>query len=239
MKDNKYYGLLFADEKTKIEAFDKIAELYYDRNFGSTAKADFDVLMFSLYLDQILKASEEDMESYSDYALSKQLGITQAKVRNLKIKKELKYPYKDFDWRKSFARVCKNAYYVNEKINIHISDPNLFIELKHFVETLHRDVEITLNPSLFVVSVDVFIELLLFAGKEKDKKEILRNIRTTYQDEKIEIENIETMSIAKCLKDHAAKITPKVILKGLRHCADKLSSPLGSIVTNVIDILDK
>ena len=31
--------------------------------------------MFSIYIEQLLKQNESDMESYSDYELSKQLGI--------------------------------------------------------------------------------------------------------------------------------------------------------------------
>lgn len=39
----------FAD-KEKIAAFDKISGLYFDRNFGSFSKADFETLMFSIYI---------------------------------------------------------------------------------------------------------------------------------------------------------------------------------------------
>lgn len=60
-------------------------------------KTYFETLLFSLYLDHILDISEDDMNTYSDYTLSKYLGITQSKVSNLKVKKELQYPYAKFD----------------------------------------------------------------------------------------------------------------------------------------------
>lgn len=41
------YSNSFAD-KEKIAAFDKISGLYFDRNFGSFSKADFETLMFSI-----------------------------------------------------------------------------------------------------------------------------------------------------------------------------------------------
>lgn len=238
MKNTKY-SKLFPTNEAKAEAFDKIAELYYDRNFGAVSKSDFDVLMFSIYIEQILKQSEKNMDTYSDYELSKQLGITQSKIRNLKIKKELKYPYEDFDWKKSFARVSKTAYFENEKIHIHISDPNLFIELKHFVESLHRNVEITLNSSSFIIPVDVFIALIIYIGDENDKKTILNNIRNTYQSEKIYIEDMEKVSIVKCLKDNSGKLATKLVLQNIKHCAKDLNPQLDIIVSNIIDLVQE
>lgn len=236
MKNNKNYDKLFSDNESKAEAFDKIAELYYDNNFGSTSKSDFEILMFSLYLDRILKLSESDMEAYSDYTLSKQLGTTQSKIRNLKIKKELKYPYDGFDWKESFARVSSTAQFFNGKIHIYISDPNLFIELKHFVELHGRTVDISLNPALFVVSIESFIELLLYVGTEDDEKKIIKSIRNTYQNEKIQIENFEKTSLVKSIKDNAGKVSGKVLLLGLKSSVDSLNEPVRTIVTNIIDL---
>ena len=36
----------------KIKAFDEIAKHYYNKNFGTMQKFDFDVLMFSIYIEQ-------------------------------------------------------------------------------------------------------------------------------------------------------------------------------------------
>ena len=73
------------DIEGKAQAFDKLAEKYYYCNFGSTSKADLDVLMFSIYIERILDKSQKDFNSYSDYTLSKNLGITQSKISNLKV----------------------------------------------------------------------------------------------------------------------------------------------------------
>ena len=37
-------------ENEKIALFDKIDELYFHRNFGSTSKSDFETLLFSEYM---------------------------------------------------------------------------------------------------------------------------------------------------------------------------------------------
>lgn len=75
------YRHLFPTEAVKAEAFDKIAELFYNCNFGSTSKADIETLMFSIFIERILKEDgPENFKSYSDYTLSKALCITQARV---------------------------------------------------------------------------------------------------------------------------------------------------------------
>lgn len=170
------YASLFFDAESKAAAFDKIAELYYFGNFGSTSKADFDVLMFSLYLEQILNQSEDDIWSYSDYKLSKLLGITQQKVGSLKVKKELKYPYKQFDWRESFRRICKKAQYIDGRIRLNIPDRNLFLEIKNAVEEQGGYLEMQLNSSLLVIHPEFFVDLMLCVQECEDKKKLKKEI---------------------------------------------------------------
>lgn len=123
------YRHLFPTEAVKAEAFDKIAELFYNCNFGSTSKADIETLMFSIFIERILKEDgPENFKSYSDYTLSKALCITQARVSNLKVRKELVYPYEDFSWKKSFELVSKKATFENGKIKIYIPDKNYFLQ---------------------------------------------------------------------------------------------------------------
>lgn len=88
MLPKEKYNQLFNTDKKKADAFDKIAEKYYFANFGTTSKSDIDVIMFSLYIDQILEADISNFSAYSNYALSKMLGIKQTKVSNLKVKKK-------------------------------------------------------------------------------------------------------------------------------------------------------
>ena len=96
------YNELFDSTEAKAKAFDQIAEKYYFSNFGTITRCDFDVLMFSIYIEQMLTKNQNDILSISDYSLSKQLGITQTKVSNLKVKKELLYPMKALYGRRRF-----------------------------------------------------------------------------------------------------------------------------------------
>ena len=174
----RYEELFTSDDNSvKAAAFDKLAEEFYFGNFGSMSKSDLEVLMFSIYIEQILKQSEEDFSFYSDYALSKQLGITQTRVANLKVKKELRYPYQGFDWKTSFQRILKNARFEDEKIRLHIPDKNLFLELKNAVEESGGYVEMQLNPSLLQISPEDFVALMMVTGAEKSRERVRAELR--------------------------------------------------------------
>lgn len=170
------YNEFFSDE-AKIAAFDKIAECYYECNFGTMQKSDMDLLMFSVYLDQILKRSENESKTYSDYTLSKYLGITQRRISSFKEKKELVYPYEGFDWHKSFLRVSDNARYESGKIKINISDKNLYLEIKNAIEEMGGYVDVQINPNLLQVSPEYFVDLLMSLGEEDDRKAFRSNLR--------------------------------------------------------------
>lgn len=88
MKKESKSSVDFSVEE-KAEAFDSISELYFDRNFGSTSKSDFETLLFSIYIEHLIKNGLP----YDDYIMSKTLGITETRVRALKERKQLKYPF--------------------------------------------------------------------------------------------------------------------------------------------------
>ncbi len=170
------YDALFPNDRIKAEAFDQIAERYYFGNFGTMQKSDLEVLLFSIYLERILEQSEKDEKTYSDYTLSKDLGITQSRVSQLKVKKQLKHPYERFDWKKSFKRIMGNAQYENGKIKIHIPDRNLFLELQNAVEESGGFIDVQLNSKLLQISPAFFLDLLMLICDETEKEEVRTKI---------------------------------------------------------------
>lgn len=168
---NKRYEELFDDDKSKAKAFDEIANVYYDKNFGTIQKSDFDVLMFSIYIERILNKSESDFNSYSDYTLSKELGITQQRINSLKQKKELKYPKDGFEWKTAFEAYLKKSKYVDKKIKVYIPDPNVYLEIKNIVEMNGGIVDIKRNRNVLQLSPADFIELV-FAISYQDESEV-------------------------------------------------------------------
>ena len=164
----------------KIIVFDKIADLYFKKNFGSTSKADFETLLFSEYIEHRLR----NELPFDDYTLSKELGITQARVRALKERKELKYPYEGFDWKISFAKSVKNAKYdeSDHYVKFIVEDVNVMNEVRHFIENKGWYDECSLNKKLLRLPLDCFVEICiedksvssLFSPETKNKIEKIK-----------------------------------------------------------------
>lgn len=234
------YQNLFPTDKEKADAFDQIAEQYYMCNFGSMSKADFDVLMFSIYLDRILEASEADINSYSDYRLSKLLGITQSRISSLKVKKELKYPYAGFDWKQSFLRLSTNARYENGKIKINIPDKNLYIEIKNFIESNGGFVETQLSPSLLQISPEYYLDLMYEMVNEEKKPEIRKSIANEMKKWKIDPSGFEDKhkSIGTTLKESVSDNSSDLICGLLEIIVGSsiapLAKPVGEIIIKLI-----
>lgn len=186
MSDKKIWKELFSEED-KIAAFDKIADVYYQGNFGTMLKSDFEVLLFSIYLDRILDRSGNEMNSYSDYTLSKQLGITESRVRSLKVKKDLRYHYEELDWKESFLRVIKNMRYENGYFKISIPDPNLYLELRNYIEVKGGYIEASLNQKLLTIPAEFFLNMVLdlYAGEE-ERKQVVSKINKYLREKKID-----------------------------------------------------
>ena len=94
----------FKDED-KIKFFDEIASRFYEANFGQFSKADFELLMFKFYIQKMISDNKNgdntiDYSLCSDYKISKDLGITQQRVRNLKVKNQLVNPI-EFEWERT------------------------------------------------------------------------------------------------------------------------------------------
>ena len=167
--------------KFKERVFVKIAAAYFCRNFGTLGKADFELLLFSEYVEYLM----EHKIKHDDYKLSKELGITQSRVRSLKERKELKYPIEDDYWKQSFASDMKKAKYDKEKnrIVIPIEDINVIIEVRHRIEDLGWYDDYQLNKKLLVISKECLTDLCaslsdndLFTNDAK--KEIMKLSKT-------------------------------------------------------------
>ncbi|MEG1704996.1 MAG: hypothetical protein RR290_00280 [Clostridia bacterium] len=200
--------LQFTD-KEKIENFDKITKMFYECNFGEMSKSEIELLMFSIYIDKLIKNESNDSElnynNISNYKISKELGITQMRVDNLKIKKQLKYPIK-FDWQKSLAILLDTAKYDNasKKIIINIPDPNLYYEIQNFIESTNNYIEIQLNKKILQLRVEVFIELAIYCENEKNQKAIIKKIKEQFKNDK---NYFETKNVARDLISVGADIT--------------------------------
>lgn len=200
-------------ESERDKLIEEISKLYYNRNFGSTPKADIDVLMFSAYIEHCI----ENKKPYDDYTLSKALGITQARIRTLKEKKQLKYP-REFSWEEAFARDLLNAKYDKNTNNIKmiIKDINVMNEIRNYIEEKGWYDECSLNKKLLVISLDCFVEICfknhdfeeIFSDEVKKK---IAEIEKSDLVTKAFLENFTKKGMKNFLANASAEIIKKVV----------------------------
>ncbi len=228
------YNDLF-DNQSKVEAFDKIAKKYYFANFGSISKSDFDILMFSIYIERILEKSQDDMKTYSDYKLSKLLGITQTKVSNLKVKKELLYPYDKFEWQKSFISISENAIFENAKIKLFIPDRNLYLEVKNAIEEYGGFVEVQLTTNLLQVRLSYFLDLLLIISEERDREQLIKSLKKKFNENDKDIRSLEKEPFFKALQNQL----PETIIELIGECIPVFGGTAKIIAGNLYSAIRK
>ena len=230
-------------EEEKISAFDEIEKRYFRRNFGTMSKTDLETLLFHIYIEHLL----DNGEPFDDHTMSKSLGISQSKVRNLKMRKELQYPRESFNWVDGFAEDLKKASYDpdSKRVKVLISDVNVLIELRYFMEKNGWYDEYQLNPRLFQCRIDFFVDMI--HGLSEDEivlddgaMETIKQLERELPDGKIKaaVKGILTGSVedgAKALLLHAAKtMGPKLL--GL---LPVVGEPAKNIATALIDVLSR
>jgi len=190
----------------KTEAFDLIAKRYFDRNFGTMSKTDFETLLFHIYMEHLLRHNEK----FDDYTVSKALGISQSKVRNLKMRKELQYPhqYSDGkDWKTELVKALDTAVYDGEThlVSMLISEPVVMVELRYFLESNGGFDVRTLNSKQFACRVDHLVMLFEKLSEESvelsdEQEKKLKQLEAKSTD-KSAIEKICSGAYADGLKD--------------------------------------
>lgn len=143
------------------------AELF-TKDFGSFSKADYEVLMFTVFLDCIEGEPK-------DYEISIQLGIPESKVRSLRLKSQLQYP-RDIKWEENLVTAIEHGTYdnVTKMITVTIEDPSVRNKIRFEVESRFGTVNLSLNSKHLVLPVESF--LILAACAEKDTDATLKKL---------------------------------------------------------------
>lgn len=194
----------FSDEY-KIKCFEKIASHFYNSNFGQLSKSDIELMMFDFYLKNYIENCSNqdktiDYNKCSDYNMSKELGITQQRVRNLKVKNQLRNPV-EYDWKLSLAGIIKNARYDErvKKIVLSIPDPNLYLEIQNYLEEQGTYIEMQLNNKILKIRPEYFLELCIMLEPEKNQKEIKKALKISFNKNKKDNAVFDEKNIAKNL----------------------------------------
>lgn len=149
----------------------------FSPRFASFSKADYEVLMFTVFLDSM------DGEP-RDYDISIALGIPESKVRSLRIKSQLQYP-RDINWEEKLVTAIDHGTYdpVAKVITITIEDPSVRNRIRHEVESRFGTVNLSLNSKQLILPVESF--LILAACAEEDTKEALNRLNAELKKSKV------------------------------------------------------
>lgn len=226
-------------EKEKIAIFDKIAVNYFNRNFGSMNKADFETLLFSEYIEHCISKNI----AYDDYTLSKQLGITQSRVRSLKERKELKYPHEGDYWKQAFASSIINAKYDKDakRVKVIIQDVNVLIEVRNFLEQNGWYDEYQLNRKILQVPLECFVDIFV---KLDDENKDLFDDETKDKIDEISIEGSDKNIVKNFIFDFSREGLKNLAIKGSSELLKAVLSciPFGGVaklgVNALIKLLD-
>ena len=188
--------------RKKAKAFDNLAAMFYEANFGAANKSEIELQMFSIFMDTMIDIHTTDgvldYNACSDYEIGKILGIPQEKVRTLKVKKQARYPRK-FDWRDSLKAIQSSIVYDAEKkkVIIPIRDPNLYNEIRNFIEDNGGYIEIQRGYNCIQIRPEYLFILLYQASQtEREKEEVRKQFAKKLREhnEKTDIEDILTDS---------------------------------------------
>ena len=206
------------------ERFDE-AELF-TRRFGSFSKADYEILMFSIYLDM-------QTEPVRDYDISIALGMTETKVRSLRVKSQLLYP-RTISWCDELQKALTKGQYNPDKmtITVMIEDPSVQNLLKSKIESAYGPVYLSFNPKLLTLPVESY--LLLAMELMEDKAEAMSVLNRIWSRDHTDAERITRESLLKSLWSKANKAGPLKLILTAAKTAWPVASPLLSVVESLI-----
>lgn len=223
----------------KCKFFDEISKHFYESNFGSLSKSEFELLMFSFYIEKMISdnVDEDGIVNYSacsDYRISQDLGITQQRVRNLKVKNQL-VNHIEFDWKKSFSKLTANARYdkKTQKITINIPDPNLYLEIQNFIEEQGAYIEKQLNSKVMQLRVEYYIDLIVALEGDENREEIRKTLKQLFKEKGKDDDAFVEKEIGKSILNAAVNITDVI------ESISSIISPGNLVWTGFIKLMGK
>ena len=123
------------------------------------------------------------------------LGIKQSAVKNLKLKKQARYPV-EFDWRKSLESIRDSIRYDSHKNKVIIPapDPNLYEEIRNFIQEKGGYIDIQLGSNIIQIRLEYYFWLLYEGIEDEDTKSKIRKNIAVQLKKSNEIENLDSIS---------------------------------------------
>ena len=128
--------------------------------------------MFTAFLDSM-------KGEIRDYDISIALGITESKVRSLRVKSQLLYP-RELKWVEQLTLALEHGFYEDGMITVTLEDPSVRSKIRNEVESQYGTVNISLNSKQLVLPVESY--LLLAACAEQDSESVIRKLNDQFND---------------------------------------------------------
>lgn len=147
----------------------KFIEDYLKRGFGSMNKNDFEVAIFN----EILK--DDEYRSLSDFALSRKLKITEAKIDKLRYEASIKYG-DQLDYAVEFLKVLNDAKTDDGKV-VKLLIPNKSVRqyVKSIMIEKRMIIDTSFNSQIIVTNrEDIYKVADLLFGEEKKDELVLK-----------------------------------------------------------------
>ena len=198
----------------------EIIQSYLGRGFGSMNKNDFEVWIFNEWR----KLQDKNL---SDYAISKELKISETKVKRLRYEADLKYS-SDNDEKKlqeQFFKLLENAKYKkeNSKLQFVIKDKLLRGYISDCLEKDGRFMDSSFNANMVSIYVDDFSFLLEQFKEVIDTDKIIKEAEKkaeSYHDFPVKFSDIIKEKLKDLGKEYVGELTTESIcnfIKGLKN----------------------
>ena len=201
------------------------AELYTNK-FGTFAKSDFELLMFTIYLDMLT-------EEPKDYEISVALGIPESKVRNLRLKSQLRYPRR-ITWEDEFEKALRKGFYNKntQTVTIMIEDPAIQNMIKYQIEKSNGMVDRSLNMKHLVMPIDSVVALAMESERQNGTEEgTLLKIREVYKKQEGRTRKITRATLTEWLRSLSDPVNLTRALAGIVSCANSSVSLLQTLMS--------
>lgn len=240
-----------------VVAFERIAREYYVRNFGTMSKQGIDVLLFDIFRKALYEGYKSadgskgfvNSRDYSDYSISRRLGITEARVRNIKEKALIVYGDVEGDdnwWHKPLLSYLAKAKPEGAgKYKFRVIDKSVRDELENYLdnETAEQGsfIEYSLNPKVVTVNEEVLVALVAqlwptaFVNAQSSDFFAVMGKFAQNRDEYNKLESAEQGEINEVLKTMQQQRTLRARAEAVGHLTDIAKSVLSSAVTGVLN----
>ncbi|MBO5676897.1 MAG: hypothetical protein J6S02_01990 [Bacteroidaceae bacterium] len=183
-------------------------DAYLQRGFGSMTKKDFEVFIMHQLLQGKLKGK-------SNYEISRELRISEARVKNLIYEVSLKYDTNEEAQRERLMSLLKTVHIYSEGSNFMfiVEDIATRKYLSSLLKTKGKGMNHLLNSEFVELKHEDFIEVLteMFTEEEKQKISKLATLK---------LDGNEGPKNNKDFKDHMKDIIDRILEKGKDKIAD-------------------